>query len=209
MALGWSIAGKRIEFRAGFPAGKLVVADAPKGPALHELKMKAKGEWELPVAGRTYRVVRAAGMMGPKIDLFSPRGELVPPSAKHLSPSPAPAGAVCATHAQAAAVSACARCGTFLCAECQGADLTHCRACLGGLEKAAKAEAAAMAYFAPVLIFAVVGGLLGGLFGGAAGAAAVAVARKAEKTPVKIAAAVAFYGVAAVAWIIAVAVLRG
>lgn len=209
MALAWSIAGKRIEFRAGFPAGKLVVADAPKGAALHELKMKTKGEWELPVDGRTYKVVRTAGMMGPKIDLFSARGELVPPSAKHVPPSPAPAGALCAAHAQVAAVSACARCGTFLCADCQGADLTHCRACLGGLEKAAKAEAAAMAWFAPVVVFAATGGALGGLLGAAAGAATVAVVRKTEKTPVKLAAAVAFYGVAAVAWIVAVALIQG
>jgi hypothetical protein len=184
MAQGWSFAGQRVEFRAALPAGKLVVLAPPSKDFLHELKLS------------------------PVLELFSPSGVLLPPAPRHVAPGPAPAGSVCPTH-QAAALGACARCGTFMCPSCAGADLTHCSTCFGTLHEAAQKNAAAMAYFAPVIVFAIMGGLLGGLFGGAAGVAAMAIAKRTDNKAVKIGAAVGLYTVAAILWIVIAVLLRG
>ncbi|MEW5742558.1 MAG: hypothetical protein AB1938_26810 [Myxococcota bacterium] len=207
MAHGWSIGGKRIEFRAALPAGKIVVVDSPGGQPVHEQKLAAKGEWEVPVGDKKYRLVRTPGFAAPKMDVFSPRGELVPPTDKHVAPAPAPAGSTCAPH-QAAARYACARCGLFVCEECAGADLTHCRKCIEGLVATAQKNAAAMAYMAPVLVFAIMGGLLGGILGALAGAGSVAIARRTENTALKLGAAVGLYALAVIVWVVIAAFLR-
>jgi hypothetical protein len=202
MAQGWSFAGQRVEFRAALPAGKLVVLAPPSKDFLHELKLSQTGEWTVPVAGQSIKVVRKRVAMTPVLELFSP------PAPRHVAPGPAPAGSVCPTH-QAAALGACARCGTFMCPSCAGADLTHCSTCFGTLHEAAQKNAAAMAYFAPVIVFAIMGGLLGGLFGGAAGVAAMAIAKRTDNKAVKIGAAVGLYTVAAILWIVIAVLLRG
>jgi hypothetical protein len=208
MAQGWSIAGKRVEFRAGFPAGKLAVTNGQKGaPPEHELKLASKGEWTLPVGPHQVKVVRTAQFAGPKLELFGPGGGLIPPTAAHVAPGPAPAGSVCPAH-QAPATSACARCGTFVCGQCVGADLTHCQTCLTALQTAAQKNAAAMVWMSPVLFFGIFGGLLGALFGGAAGAAMVAIAKRTENKAIKLGAAVVLYGLAAVLWLVIAASLR-
>lgn len=204
----WSIAGKRVEFRAGFPAGKLVVTDKPKGTPEYELKLATKGEWQVPVGAHQVKVVRTSQFAGPKLELFGANGALIPPTEQHVVPGLAPAGSQCPTH-QVAATYACARCGTFVCAQCAGADFTHCQKCLGSLTEVAQKNSAAAAYFAPVIIFVALGGLLGGLFAGAAGAAAVAIAKRTESKAIKLGAAVVLYGVAAIAWILIAASLRG
>lgn len=206
--MAWSIAGKRVEFRAGFPAGKLVVTDKPKGTPEFELKLATKGEWQVPVGVHQVKAVRTSQFAGPKLELFGANGALIPPTEQHLLPGLAPEGSQCASH-QVAATYACARCGTFVCAQCSGVDFTHCQKCLGSLTEVAQKNSAAAAYFAPVLIFAVFGGLLGGLFAGAAGAAAVAIAKRTEHKAIKIGAAVVLYGIAAVVWILIAASLRG
>lgn len=208
MAQGWSIGGKRIEFRAAFPAGKLAVVTPPGTQPEHEVKLTTKGEWQVPVGEHTYRVVRTQAFMGPKIEVFSPRGELVPPAAKHVAPAVAPFGSMCATHSSVGAKYACARCGTFVCGECAGADLTHCRKCIEGLVAEAQKNAAAMVYLVPMPIFAVLGGCLGGVLGGLAGAAAVAIARKTENTALKVAAAVGLYALAIVLWVVIAALIQ-
>src|SRR5262245_23156784 len=138
MALGWSIDGRRVEFAAAFPAGKLVVKE--QGQKTHEQKLASQGEWSLPVGTETFAVKRVKAFMGPKTELF--RGDAkVPPTAKHVSPLPAAPGSVCASH-QAAARYACARCGGFSCLQCAGADLTHCTSCCALLLKDAEKNAA-------------------------------------------------------------------
>ncbi|MBL8933273.1 MAG: hypothetical protein JNM69_01895 [Archangium sp.] len=205
--MAWSIAGKRVEFRAGFPAGKLVVTNTPKGTPEHELKLATKGEWQLPVGVHSVKVVRTSQFAGPKLELFGASGALIPPTDQHLVPGVAPEGSQCPSH-QVAATYACARCGTFVCAQCAGVDFTHCQTCLASLTEVAQKNSAAAAYFAPVIVFAIFGGLLGGLFAGAAGAAAVAIAKRTEHKAIKIGAAVVLYGIAAVAWILIAASLR-
>ncbi|MBL8950784.1 MAG: hypothetical protein JNK82_08415 [Myxococcaceae bacterium] len=206
MATGWSIDNRRIEFGAAFPAGKLIVKES--GQNVHEQKLATKGEWQLPVGGASYKVVRVKGFMGPKTELFDARGRKVPPSDKHASPSPAAPGSTCPAH-QAAARFACARCGTFVCGECAGADLTHCQTCCDKMMKEADKNAAAMAYLAPTIVMGVVGGLLLALFAGGAGAIAVTIAKRTESKAVKIGAAVGLYTLAVVAWLIVVALIQG
>ena len=205
MAHGWSIDGRRVELGPAFPAGKLVVKE--NGQSVHEQKLASKGEWELPVGGSTYKVVRVKGFMGPKTEVLDGRGRKVPPSDKHAAPSPAAAGSTCAPH-QAAARYACARCGSFVCTECAGADLTHCVTCCEKLTQEADKNAAAMAFLAPAAAFGIIGGLLLAVFGLAAGGVAVAIARRTESKPLKIIAAVGLYGVAIVAWLIVVAMIQ-
>lgn len=206
--MAWSIAGKRVEFRAGFPAGKLVVTDKPKGTPEFELKLATKGEWQLPVGALLVKVVRTSQFAGPKLELFVANGALIPPTEQHVIAGLAPEGSQCPSH-QLAATYACARCGTFVCAQCAAVDLTHCEKCFVGLSEIAQKNSAAAAYFAPVIVFAIFGGLLGGLFAGLAGAAAVAIAKRTEHKAIKVGAAVVLYGVAAVAWILIAASLRG
>lgn len=206
MAQGWSFAGKRVEFRGALPAGKLVVLGA-SGAVEHELKLAQAGEWSLPVGTASLKVVRTRQFAGPKLELFSPAGRALPPSKQHLSPSPAPAGSTCAQH-HAAASYACARCGSFVCPSCAGADLTHCTSCFDAAHAAAAKDAAAMAYFAPVIVFGIAGGLIGGLLGGLAGAASVEVAKRTESRALKLLAAVGLYSVAAVLYVVVAAMIR-
>jgi hypothetical protein len=201
MAQAWSFAGKRVEFRAALPAGKLVVVAPPSSTPEHELKLSQKGEWTLPVAGQTLKVVRTQQFLAPKLELFSPEGTLLPFSPKHLAPSAAPAGSLCAPH-QATASYACARCGAFACETCRGADRTHCATCFQALHAAAEKNAAAMVFLAPAALFAVFGGLLGGVLGFAAGGAAVAIAKRTENRAVQILAAVGLYGLATILFLV-------
>ncbi len=199
---GWSVDGKRVEVRAGFPAGKLVVDGGD------ELKLSAKGVWPVRLGKRTLTLKRTAAFLGPKTELFA-GPELIPPTPAHVGQVLAPDGSLCARHREAAALITCARCGSFACEACAGPDRTHCRTCLEGLAADAARKAAAAAYMAPVVVFGIGGGLLGALFGGVAGAAAVAIARKTESKALKLGAAVALYGVAAIAYIIVAVLIRG
>ncbi|MFO0597122.1 MAG: hypothetical protein U0228_17545 [Myxococcaceae bacterium] len=205
MAAGWSIDGKRLEFGPAFPAGKLVVKEG--GATVHELKLASKGEWTLAVGGQQFQVTRVQKFMGPKTTLVDGRGARVPMTDKPVVPAPAAAGSQCATH-QASARYACARCGAFVCPECAGSDLTHCRPCVERLLVEEDKNAAAMAYMAPVVVLGVFGGLLLAVLGALAGAGAVAIAKKVESTPLKVLAAAALYGVAIVLWVIIVAMIK-
>ncbi|ATB44936.1 hypothetical protein [Corallococcus macrosporus] len=51
-----------------------------------------------------------------------------------------PAGAVCATHPDVAAVATCARCGTFLCGDCLelAGETPYCAPCVGVLRREAR-----------------------------------------------------------------------
>lgn len=208
MAQGWSFAGQRVEFRAALPAGKLVVLAPPAKDFLHEVKLSQEGEWTVPVAGQPLKVVRKRKGLTPVIEVFAPGGTMLPPADRHVAQRPAPAGSLCPAN-QAPAIAACARCGTFICQACAGADLTHCASCFGTLHEAAQKNAAAMAYFAPVIVFGIMGGLLGGVFGALAGGAAVAIAKRTENKVVKIGAAVGLYALAAILWIVVAVLLRG
>jgi len=195
MAQGWSVDGRRIEFRAAFPAGKLAVLEG--GNVVHEEKLKAAGEWQLPVGKRTFKVTRTRGFMGPKTVLHGLDGSEIPMTPKHVEPTPAPSGATCATH-QAAASYVCPRCGAFCCPQCAGPDFTHCAPCATRQAEAAAKNAKAMAYMAPVPVFFLLFGLLPGIVSLAAGGASVAVARNTDNKKVQIGAAIAFYGVAVI-----------
>ncbi len=206
MAQGWSVDGRRVQLGAAFPAGKIVVLE--NGASVHEQKLSGKGQWPLSIGGAPFELKRTKGFMGPKTDLFNERGEKIPLSAKHVVPAPAVVGSLCAVHS-AAARFACARCGAFACPQCAGADLTHCKGCSDRLGQEAAKNAAAMAYFAPTVVLAVLGGALLGLLGAAAGAGAVAIARRTESKPLKILAAVGLYGLAVVSWVVAVMMIKG
>ncbi len=200
--MGWSVDGKRIEVRAGFPSGKLVVDG---GAAV---KLAGKGEWAIPIGTRTFTFRRKPGVMGPK-DELSFEGEVVPPTPALVARRDAPAGGRCATHADVDGVITCARCGNFACVACTGADGTHCRTCLADLSTRARKDAAALVYGAPLLVFAITGGLLGGLFGGLAAAGAIFAARRIESTPLKVLAAIGLYALAIVGYVVAVGLIQG
>jgi hypothetical protein len=204
MAQGWSVAGRRVEFRAAFPAGKVVVLDGKE--VVHEVKLASKGEWTVPVSGVSYRLTRRQAFLAPKTELLSASGAVIPMSATLVVPTRAPPEARCAGH-QAAASYACARCGAFCCPACSGPDLTHCAACAQRLAEAAAKNAAAMAYFAPVPLFFVLGGPLAGLISAAAGAGAVAIARNSENRALKIGAAIGLYLGAFLVWLVLVALI--
>ncbi|MBX7115887.1 MAG: hypothetical protein K1X64_16275 [Myxococcaceae bacterium] len=204
MPQGWSVAGRRLEFGAAFPSGKLVVKH--NGQVEHEQKLASQGTWDIPVDGTTYRLVRTKGFLAPKTELFSHDGDKVPPTNKLVTPSPAAAGSLCAAHG-AAASSACARCGTFVCVQCAGPDRVHCQPCSERLITEAEKTAAAMAYLAPAPVLAIFGGLFLALLGAGAGLLAVFIAKRTESKALKIAAAVALYGVAVVVWLVLLAVL--
>jgi hypothetical protein len=204
MAQGWSIAGRRIEFKAALPAGKVVVMEG--GAVTHEQKLTQAGEWPLSVDGATFRLKRTRHFMGIKNELRDAQGALVPPTAKLVAQVAAASGSVCAAHQQPARY-ACARCGTFVCATCAGNDLTHCQPCCQRMTQDAAKNAAAMAYFAPVAILAILGGVLLALLGAAAGAGAVAIARRTQSRALKIAAAVGLYGIAVIIWLVIVAAI--
>ena len=198
MAHGWSIGGRRLELGAAFPAGKIVARE--QGAVVFEKKLPRAGQLEAPLGGQTFTVRRTSGFMGPKTEVFDARGRRIPPSARPIQPGPAPLGSSCATH-QVGASYACARCGTFVCVDCAGADLTHCEPCLQRLNADADKNAAALAYMAPVVVMGALGGLLLAVLGLAAGGAAVAIAKKVESKPLKLVAAVALYGAAVVIWL--------
>lgn len=201
MAQGWSVDGRRIEFRAAFPAGKIVVLEG--ATQLHEEKLKAAGEWQVPVGGASLKLTRVRGFLGPKLELHGTDGSVIPMTPKLVAPTPAPAGSLCSAHQQAARYT-CPRCGGFCCPACAGPDLTHCKPCAQRLSEAAAKNAAAMAYLAPVPVFLVLAGPLAAVLAAGAGAGAVAVARSTENRLLKIFAAIALYGVATVLWAIAV-----
>lgn len=200
MAQGWSVDGRRIEFRAAFPAGKIVVLEGTA--TVHEEKLKAAGEWQIPVGGTSLKLTRVRGFMGPKMNLHGTDGTVIPMTPKLVAPTPAPAGSRCNPHQQLARYT-CPRCGAFCCPQCAGPDLTHCKPCAQRLSEAAAKNAAAMAYMAPVPVFFVLAGPLAGLLAAGAGAGAVAIARNTESKALKILGAVALYGVATVLWAIA------
>jgi hypothetical protein len=204
MAQGWSVDGRRVEFRAAFPAGKIVVLEGAS--EVHVEKLKAAGEWQLPVGGRSYTLKRTKGFMGPKTELFGTGGTAIPMTPKLVSPTPAPADARCATHQQQAGY-ACPRCGAFCCQDCAGPDLTHCGPCAKRQAEAAAKNAAAMAFMAPVPVFFFLGGPLAGLLTAAAGGIAVAIARRTESKALKIGAAIGLYGVATIVWLVVVALV--
>jgi hypothetical protein len=205
MATGWSIDGRRVEFGAAFPAGKLIVKQ--QGNATHELKLASKGEWPLVVGDATFTVKREQKFLGPKTELLDGRGHRVPMTAQAVLPKPAAPGSQCATHQQAARY-ACARCGTFVCANCAGSDLTHCAPCVQRLLAEEDKNAAAMAYMIPAAVMVPLGGLLLGVLGALAGAGAVAIAKRTESKPAKVLAAIGLYAVAVVIWLIVLSQLK-
>ena len=198
--VGWSVDGKRLELRAGFPAGKLAVGDD------EPIKLKTKGEWPVQVGRKALTFKRTAGFMGPKNELFA-GAELIPPTPKHVARALAPEGSLCAKHKETPATIACARCGSFSCEACAGPDGTHCRTCLAGISAAAAKNAAAMAYLAPVVAFGLLGGLLAAVIGGLAGLAVVTIAKKTENKAIKIGAAVGLYGLATVIYLVLVVLI--
>jgi hypothetical protein len=198
--IGWSVDGKRVELRAGFPAGKLAVGDD------EPIKLSTKGEWPVRLGKRTLTFKRTSGFMGPKNELFA-GADLIPPTPKHVPRMLAPEGSLCAEHKETEATIACARCGSFSCEACAGPDGTHCRKCLAGLAAAAAKNAAAMAYLTPVVVFGILGGLLAAIVGGLAGLAVVTIAKKTENTAIKVGAAIGLYGLAVVIYLVLVVLI--
>lgn len=202
MADGWSVGNKRIELKAGFPAGKLAV----DGEAL--VKLKSKGEWPLSLDGRSYTFRRKAGLMGPTNELVAPDGQVVPLSSQHTPRKPALAGSVCGVHVSELAEIICARCGTFACAQCCSTDATHCAPCIAPMIETHKKHQANLILMAPGFVFMVSGGALGAMLGVGAGALAVAIARKLESWLAKWLVAIGLYAVAAIVFVVLVAMLR-
>jgi hypothetical protein len=202
MANGWSIAGKRLEIKPGFPAGKLVLDGETAA------KLKAKGSFPLQIAGKPYTFERKQGLMVPKDTLRSADGQVVPPTSKHVPSVRAAAGSLCAQHTDRQALVECPRCGSYACDQCTGPDLTHCRACTERLLATAEKHARDLMFMAPAFLFVVIGGMLGALLGVGAGAAAVAIARKTDSAGLKWAAAIGLYVVAAIAFVVAAGALQ-
>jgi hypothetical protein len=202
--MGWSIDGRRLEFRAALPSGKVVLLEG--GAVVLEQKLKQAGEWVIPIGGASFQLVRVRRFMGPKTELKASDGTVIPQSKQPVVPSVAPPGSLCQPH-QATARFGCARCGAFCCSACAGPDLTHCTACFGRLAKLEAKNAAAMRWLAPVPVFLVLGGPLAGILTAAAGAGVVAIAKRTERTSLKVAAAAGLYGLATGLWLLLVALL--
>ena len=124
MGMGWSVSGRRVEIKAGFPAGKLAIDGTPVA------KLKLNGEAPVDIDGRTYTFRRKPGILTPIVELIAPGGNPVPLSNKHTPRKPASAGSKCAVHLDMPAVIVCARCGKLACAQCCETDGTHCVACI-------------------------------------------------------------------------------
>lgn len=123
----WSVDGHRLEYLGRgallVPGGLLI-----DGVKDEQCRVKlSRPDYEFWV-GRRRLVLKTLGDGG---ELWSGQ-RVIAPSEQHVVPVPAPAEAKCAQHADAGATIACARCGTFACAHCEGPDGTHCASCLPG-----------------------------------------------------------------------------
>jgi hypothetical protein len=127
MAHGWSFDGSRVEIRFGLPRGRVVVRDGSQQVTLRLDKAGVR----VPLSGREFQL-----RLRPQYEweFACPEGRL-PASARHIEVVEAPADARCPVH-QVPATRACARCGTFFCADCNSLDLTHCPPCVALLQAA-------------------------------------------------------------------------
>ena len=202
MANGWSVGGKRLELKAGFPAGKLAVDGEVA------TKLKSKGSFPVQIDGCPYTFERKPGLLGPKDTLRAADGQLVPPTPQHVASRRAGAGSMCAQHVDVQALVECPRCGSYACERCAGADRTHCRACSERLLATAEKQARDLMFMAPAIVFAITGGALGATLGLAAGAGAVAIARRTESTGLKWGAAIGLYLLAAIVFVVVAAAVQ-
>ncbi len=204
----WFIADRCLSITSGVLKDRLRVS-GPGGKGLqYEQALPAKGEWTVPVGDRTYRVVRTQALMGTQTVVLSGKNEPVPAQAQRIEWRQAPEGSQCAAHSGSPAAYACARCGTFVCAACESADLVHCRACIGLSLASSEKRSKEVVYYAPAIVFMMMGGALGGLLGALGGAAAAALARKTESAFLKVAAAVGAYSVAGALWLVVATFIR-
>lgn len=206
--LFWCVGAEVVTFtRKPFVSDHLTVGATNSQTPSVDLKIAAKGEWDVPLAGATYRFKRTRGFLGEQFELRAPNGELVPKAKKRITPLEVPPGSQCATHPADAATLVCARCGTFSCAACSGADLLHCRTCLQKELVEQQRNANAALYFTPAVLFMYFGGLLGVVLGLLAGAGASAFARRSENKALKILVAMGLYGVAFVVLLVLVTLI--
>jgi hypothetical protein len=186
----WSVDGhwvmfsaltKTVVVRRGSIEGDIVV-DAPV----------SSSAFEFTIHGAKYRFTKTSEFTS-NIKLERIGAGFIPESVGYhprIDPSP---GSCCATHEQAPAIRTCSRCGTFVCAECVGPDLVHCRGCFERLEQAAQRLPRVWVYTAPGFIFAVSGGLLGAMIGVLTGSLAYAAARQTDRRWLRVAMAAGLY----------------
>lgn len=191
MALSWSVDGAHVELRFGQLTVKV------QGRVKHRTTVGNEGEWPFPVNDLTYRIARVRTFAGVLTELYSHDGGLIPDTKHFVAKVQAPPHSVCGHHADTEARVACARCGTFACDRCLGADLIHCRSCLDRVRTEAKGRPREATYLAPALLFLIVGGLIGAALGLLAGTASLAIAHRVQSRRVRALIALGIYGAAA------------
>lgn len=154
---GWSVDGHRLEYfgrRATlFSKAGLTIDGAEDA----ECRVKhSRPDYEFFLGNRRLVLKTIGERTG---ELWS-RGLLIPPTAQHVPLQPAPGGSVCAQHASNPARGACARCGVFFCAECEGPDGTHCASCLPTISEADESRRV-LAAAGPAQAVALFGGHVG------------------------------------------------
>lgn len=205
----WCVGSEVVTFqRKPFVSDQLAVIPHSGQTPTVDLKIATKGEWDVPLAHATYKFIRTRGFVGEDFKLRAPNGEEVPPSTKRIAPVAVPTGSQCAKHTSAETKVVCARCGTFCCSPCASVDLIHCRACLEKELAEQQKNSNASLYFIPAGAFIYLGGAIGAALGILAGAGAAAFAKRSESTPLKVLVATALYGLAAVAWLVIVMLIK-
>jgi hypothetical protein len=201
MLQAWSVDGHRIEFQPGM--GMLrpprLTIDGIVDETCRVKFSRPNHEFKV---GPRRLVLKTNGGFG---ELWSKR-LLVPPSRDLIEVQPAPSDAKCARHLEAPATFACAHCGSFVCAQCEACDGTHCRNCVPIVTEE-DVSRMVLASAGPMQALALFGGPAGKILGFAADVSARQIDRHVDspgqrsffKTLLFLAVAAAF--IAAIVWL--------